>query len=104
MLTLEEQLSRGALVCPRSHARLVRDGSSLRGESRGTVYPIVDGVPVLLSDPAATALELVKHDAGMSREYAARRQRRPLRSAVGAVERWVGDRRSPASRRALAEV
>jgi SAM-dependent methyltransferase/uncharacterized protein YbaR (Trm112 family) len=43
------------LICPVHREPLVSQGEDLRGVSHGEVYPVVDGVPVLIADRAERA-------------------------------------------------
>ncbi|MGH7686638.1 MAG: Trm112 family protein [Candidatus Dormibacteria bacterium] len=46
---------RRLLACPRCHGELVDDESGLRCDACALLYPIVDGLPVLLVDEATPA-------------------------------------------------
>lgn len=43
---------RRLLACPRCHGELADDESGLRCDTCALLYPIVDGLPVLLVDQA----------------------------------------------------
>jgi len=70
MITIREQLNRGALVYPRTRKKITQKGSSLVSDD-GTAYALTaDDVPILLIDPAE-ALKYSRESANMSREYSA---------------------------------
>ena len=70
MMTVQEQLNRGILVCPGTRTRLRRRGNSLVSED-GTAYTqTADGVPILLMDKAE-AEKYSRESAVMSRQYTA---------------------------------
>jgi hypothetical protein len=91
--SLSLQLARGQLVCPRTREALYLRGEhleSVTGESR---YPIVRGVPVLVTDEERVASYLALQGSSMVAEYA-RATRPPLRKAWDRLAGLLGDMRS----------
>jgi uncharacterized protein YbaR (Trm112 family) len=104
MLSVTEQLERGYLVCPATHAPLLRSGEgALKTQDGRRRYEIVDGVPVLLVDPAAAQIYLARQSGGMSAEYSSGRGSW-ARDLHDRMVRTVGDMRSPASAAAFHRV
>jgi SAM-dependent methyltransferase/uncharacterized protein YbaR (Trm112 family) len=101
MLDFGRQLALGKLVCPRTRVPLVLDGgASLRTLDGKCSYPIVRGVPILLTDPRRTAAALAVQDGAMVREYSAP----PPGGLRGFYRRLImapGDQRTRASHRAF---
>ncbi|HEV3455010.1 MAG TPA: methyltransferase domain-containing protein [Thermoanaerobaculia bacterium] len=67
--SIDEQLRRGALVCPRTLQPLLRDGDRLCAQDGSATYRIVDGVPVLLSGADRGGASLLGQDDAMVKEY-----------------------------------
>jgi SAM-dependent methyltransferase len=97
--SLESQIAGRKLVCPKTLVPLLMEGDRLVSESGAASYPLVDGVPVLLSaDRSATYLSRL--DAAMAIEYT---QVRPsiLRSTYQTLEHAVGDMRTAGAQQAF---
>jgi SAM-dependent methyltransferase len=102
--SIDEQLRRGALVCPRTLQPLLREGDRLRTQDAGATYGIVGGVPILLSDADRACASPLGEDAVMVREYQessrlAAQPRRPMRKRLSL---WLNTR-AAASRTAGVE-
>jgi SAM-dependent methyltransferase len=68
MMSIQDQIESGMLVCPKTQTRLGVDGSLLVS-SAGTSYRITDsGVPILLTD-AVKAEQYIRGSSGMMSEY-----------------------------------
>src|SRR4051794_16767304 len=94
--TIEEQVERGWLVCPVTHAPLILNDTSLETKDRQRRYPLTQGVPLLLADRAE-----VERYVNESRAMVAEYERRREPSAPGwrdrLEERWNADFRTDAS-------
>jgi SAM-dependent methyltransferase len=101
--SLALQLERGDLVCPRHRQPLHLAGDGLESVRGGSRYPIVGGVPLLLSDPERTRRYLGQQEGSMVAEYTGA-PRRPLRKAWERVVGRVGDMRSAASEEAFRSI
>jgi SAM-dependent methyltransferase/uncharacterized protein YbaR (Trm112 family) len=103
MLSWQEQLRAGYLVCPRSRKPLAPRNGDLLSSDGAHCYPVIEGVPRLLADPSATENELAKESGAMREEYSRSGDsgllRRIYRNILGAL----GDQRTPESVRALAD-
>ncbi len=92
--SIDEQLRRGALVCPRTLQPLLREGDRLRTQDGGATYRTVDGVPILLPDGDRGGASPRGRDDAMAKEYdelsrLAALPQRPIRKRVS---RWLNDR------------
>lgn len=101
MLSIDEQLRRGALVCPRSHQRLSRRGGSLETPDGAHSYPLRQGVPVLLRDPGRVAEDLAADRGAMVAEYEQARRPSFLQRLYRRAMTSIGDFRSTSSRLAF---
>ena len=93
MLSVDEQIDRGIVVCPRTHARLIREKDGLVAPSAGSRYPILNSVPILCSDPARLQSYLDENAGKMHREYSeqANEPKKPRRpNLTERFEGWVG--------------
>jgi SAM-dependent methyltransferase len=102
MVSIDQQIETGRLVCPSSHQRLVREGDRLRTADGRFVYPVVNGVPVLLERDRQTAY-LNQLDGAMSEVYARAGRLPALAKAFETVVTWGGDYRSEHAERAFHE-
>lgn len=68
MISVRQQIEMGALVCPRTKARLTRDGEFLISEANTRYHITSAGVPILLTD-VAKADEYVKGSPRMVSKY-----------------------------------
>ena len=93
---LSLQLEREQLVCPRTRQPLRLNGDHLESATGATRYPIVDGVPLLLSDPERTLRDLGLQGGGMVAEYTGAPRKR-LRRAWERISGQVGDMRTATS-------
>jgi SAM-dependent methyltransferase len=102
MISVNEQIEVGTLVCPRTKSRLRRDGDFLVSDA-GTRYPLTnDCVPILLED-AGQAEQYVKGSARMLAEYSERQKL--WESLVGRLKAILNrDYRTRASRDAYDKV
>jgi uncharacterized protein YbaR (Trm112 family) len=101
--SLERQTEQGQLVCPRTRQPLRLAGDRLESATGDSRYPIIDGVPVLFSDPARATGYLAQQDGSMAAEYTGDR-RSPLRRAWEHLAGRVGDMRSPESEAAFRSI
>ncbi len=69
MLSIEKQIETGKLVCPTTHQRLTIQGNQLTTLDRHYVYPLVNGVPILLSEKKQQEY-LKEQDGTMEQIYA----------------------------------
>jgi SAM-dependent methyltransferase len=94
MPSLDTQIAGGALVCPRTRQTLHREGSHLRSSDGTSIYPIVDGVPILLCDPGQAAAMLKGDAERMVHEYreGPNRATGGLRAVGQKVMGWVARR------------
>jgi SAM-dependent methyltransferase len=95
MLELEDQLDRGALVCPDTRQRLVADAGALftvDGERR---FEIVNGVPILL--PMRSVADNPEAARGAAARAAGPRRLTRLQTKLDRLLGFVGDQRSSAS-------
>jgi len=103
MLSWQEQLRAGYLVCPRSRQPLVeRDGALLSSDGVHR-YRVVAGVPRLLADPSATETVLATESGAMREEYFRSDQLGALKRVYRRILGSLGDQRTPESGRALAD-
>jgi len=100
MLDLQRQIAERRLVSPETRVPLAPEGANLRTIDGRQVYPVVEGVPILLADPARIRAALAAQDGAMVREYEA-----PPPGRVRALYRRLvnapGDQRTRASHRAF---
>lgn len=100
MLSLEEQVLSGRLVCPQSHRRLIFKGGMLQTEDGRFQYPLVNGVPVLLPSAQQQAY-LTQEQGKMAAEYTAIANPSLIKQTFN---RWIKrDYRSQASRDAFTQ-
>jgi len=96
VLNLEQQLARGALVCPECRRELVKCGHSLVTGDDENTYPIERGVPILLlskqRDESCTARDERAADAAQPRRLT------ELQTKLDRFFNAFGDQRSTASR------
>lgn len=85
MLSLEEQVLSGRLVCPISRQSLIFKGGKLQTGDGRYQYPLVNGVPVLLP-PAKQAAYLEQGRGQMAEEYAAVKKPSPIKQRFN---RWL---------------
>jgi SAM-dependent methyltransferase len=97
---LDRQIALRKLVSPQTHVPLTREGESLRTVDGRHAYPIVQGVPILLADPARITAALGAEDGAMVKEYEAPPPGR-LRAWYRQVLAAPGDQRTRASHRAF---
>jgi SAM-dependent methyltransferase len=102
--SIDEQLRRGVLVCPRTLRPLLREGDHLRTQDDCATYRIVDGVPVLLADADPGGVSPFGEGAAMVREYqeSSRLAAQPRRPMAKRVALWLNTR-AAASRTAEVE-
>lgn len=70
MLTVNQQIESGALVCPSTHQRLIVKGDRLETEDGKISYPLINGVPILFTDTARQENYLSQEKGAMAKEYA----------------------------------
>ncbi|MCD4749399.1 MAG: methyltransferase domain-containing protein [Thermoanaerobaculales bacterium] len=98
MLTIEEQIRRGLLVCPESKRQLVIERDGLRTADAGHSYPMYQGVPIFLSSESREEF-LFQHDQSMKKEYGSDARFDPGR-LIDIFFASFGDQRSRVSREA----
>jgi SAM-dependent methyltransferase len=103
MLDLDVQVAQRRLVSPGTRVPLAHEGRSLRTVDGRHVYPVVAGVPILLSDPSRISATLEAQDGAMVREYAAPPPGR-LRGLYQRLLAAPGDQRTRASHRAFEDL
>lgn len=102
MLTVEEQVGRGLLVCPESGQRLVMEPECLRSADGRHSYPVHEGVPIFLSSERREDL-LRQHDQSMKREYESDALFDPRR-LIDTFFAAFGDQRSRASQQVWSQL
>lgn len=100
MLDLDAQVAQQRLVSPGTRVPLAHEDRNLRTLDGRHVYPVVAGVPILLSDPSRISAALEAQDGAMVREYEAPPPGR-LRGLYRRLLAAPGDQRTPASHRAF---
>lgn len=70
MLTINQQIESGTLVCPDTHQRLIVKGDRLETEDGKISYPLINGVPILFTDTARQDNYLTQEKGAMAKEYA----------------------------------
>jgi uncharacterized protein YbaR (Trm112 family) len=71
MLDLDTQVAQRRLVAPATRVPLTHEGPNLRTVDGREVYPVVSGVPILLTDPVRVSAALEAQEGAMVREYEA---------------------------------
>jgi SAM-dependent methyltransferase len=101
-LCLESQIAERRLVCPKTRQLLHIAGDRLLADGGEISYPLIDGVPILLSAERSAAY-LSRQSSSMASEY---QRARPgaLRSLLRSLEGAVGDLRTAGSREAFAAI
>ena len=97
------QAQRGQLVCPRTRQRFVLEGDRLVTANGEYLYPVIAGVPVLLTDSDRVQGYLSQQEGRMVAEYT-RAAEPSVKSLVRRVMSRVGDMRSAASEEAFRSV
>jgi uncharacterized protein YbaR (Trm112 family) len=100
MLDLDTQIALKRLVSPGARVPLAHAGRSLRTVDGRRDYPIVSGVPILLTDPSRMTAALEAQRGAMLREYEAPLPGR-LRGLYRRLMAAPGDQRTRASHRAF---
>jgi len=100
MLDLDTQVAQQRLVAPATRVPLTHEGRSLRTVDGQAIYPVVAGVPILLTDPSRIAGLLEAQEGAMVREYEAPPSGR-LRELYRRLAAAPGDQRTLASHRAF---
>lgn len=103
MLDLDVQVAQRRLVSPGTRVPLAQEGRNLRTVDGRHVFPVVSGVPILLSDPSRISAALEAQDGAMVREYAAPPPGR-LRGLYQRLLAAPGDQRTRASHRAFEDL
>jgi SAM-dependent methyltransferase len=98
LLSVQEQIERGLLVCPSTLQPLIIQGESLHTADGRNCYPFTNGIPLLFKDSRQQRGYLESDGGRMTREYRAVSPGH-LRSALRALARH--DHRSPQSRTAF---
>ena len=102
MLSVEQQIENGQLVCPFSHQRLLREDNHLHTPDGRYVYPLIKGVPVLLNQERQAAY-LSQLNGVMSQQYTQPDRRAAIIRFLEKVSSWGGDYRSDQAHRAFQE-
>jgi SAM-dependent methyltransferase len=104
MLTIEEQVESGKLVCPKTHQCLVVRGSYLQTADGQFCYPLVNGVPILL-DEEKQRKYLAEEDGAMEQTYENMNKPASFRASllyrIDKLAERGGDYRSSKSREAF---
>jgi SAM-dependent methyltransferase/uncharacterized protein YbaR (Trm112 family) len=100
MLSLHDQTLSHRLVCPKTLRPLALQGDRLVTTDGEVSYPVLNGVPILLSDPDAAAGALARQEGSMVAEYTRPRQGL-LRAVQARLTVAVGDLRTPESETAF---
>lgn len=103
MLNIEEQLNSGKLVCPITHQTLIIHQENLQTPDHRFVYPLINGVPILLSEEKQKKY-LMQQDGSMEEKYTSVSKAASLNKLVNKLTRLGGDYRTPESRKAFQEV
>lgn len=98
MLSIERQLARGALVCPKTREELVEKDGVLTTSDGLNSYLIKDGVPILL--PVGHSESAMESEAAAAERGAAPRRLTRFQTAIDNFFNAAGDQRSEASTRA----
>jgi len=103
MLSLDDQLRLRKLACPKTRQPLSREMDRLVTADRQISYPLVAGVPILLSDPEVAAGYLAEQAGSMVAEYtqSTRSGRSLLRRVSDRLTAAVGDQRTAESEQAF---
>lgn len=102
MLTVEEQVRRGLLVCPESRQPLVIEGDTVGTADGSHTYPVRQGVPIFLSSEQREEF-LVQHDQSMKQEYESDALHDP-RQLIDIFFAAFGDQRSRASQKVWSQL
>ncbi len=97
------QIERGLLACPRTRKPLRGAGDCLEDEAGETRYPVLDGVPVLLTDSERVSRYLGLQGGNMVAEYV-KPSRSLLREIWDRTVNRIGDMRSPESEGAFQSI
>jgi SAM-dependent methyltransferase/uncharacterized protein YbaR (Trm112 family) len=100
MLSLDDQIRLRKLACPRTRQPLTREGDRLVTLDRETSYPLIAGVPILLSDPEVVAGYLSRQEGSMVAEYTQPKSSL-LRTTYDRLTAAVGDLRTAESERSF---
>jgi SAM-dependent methyltransferase len=102
MLTIEEQVASGKLVCPQTRSPLHFADGALVSACGKHSYRQQSGVPILLRDTAAAAQYVAAGPGHMTAEYA--RSPGAWRARLACLAEAVGDGRSPAAHDAFSAI
>lgn len=102
MLSVEQQIENGQLVCPLSHQRLLRQDDCLHTPDRRFVYPLINGVPVLLNHERQEAY-LSQLDGVMRQHYMQPDRRLAIVRFFEKLSTWGGDYRGDQAKQAFQE-
>ena len=100
MLSIPEQIEQGRLVCPVTRQRLVPAEDRLVTADGRESYPVHNGVPILMADPARQAAYRREAEGRMYEEYLPGKPARAKEALIRLI-RPGNDYRSEASQRAF---
>jgi SAM-dependent methyltransferase len=100
VLSITEQIAQGRLVCPVSHQRLLAANEALVTLDGERTYPVRDGVPILIADPARQAGYRQEAAGQMYEEYLSRRPA-TIKQTFARLIRPGSDYRSVAAEKAF---
>ena len=104
MLSVEEQVRSGRLVCPVTRQRLRYDGTRLSTEDSTRTYPIHLGIPVLMPDPVRYAEFLGRDDSTVGPDAIQARWLQGPKRVVHGLIALGGDHRAEQSRQAFEQL
>jgi hypothetical protein len=102
MLSVEQQIENGQLVCPVSHQPLVREDHQLHTADGRYVYPLIQGVPVLLNPEQQTSY-LSQLNGVMRQQYTEPDRRSAIIRFFEKMSTWGGDYRGEPADQAFQE-
>ena len=102
MISVEQQIENGQLVCPISYQRLVKKDNTLRTSDGRFVYPFISGVPIMLDQDRQRAY-LDQLDGTMEKEYTQFAHQSTFVHFLKRLSYWGGDYRSSQANQAFDE-
>ncbi|MBU4201110.1 MAG: methyltransferase domain-containing protein [Verrucomicrobia bacterium] len=102
MLNVKKQIADGRLVCPVTRQRLVIEDNRLRSLDGRFVYPLIQGVPILVNPDRQTEY-LSQLNGWMQREYSGHNNPGKPKSGFARFTSLGGDHRNPLANEAFQE-